>query len=293
MRCRSVLTRIDALRTGELPAQERGVLDEHLRTCRSCDASYHDVGDLARVMKALTVEPPRSCRDAVKEKCADSFDRIDGADVWVAFTSRGLRMIHRGGSESDFRASYAKKYERPLERTALPDRLRKQVLAAIEGNDVDQRQVDFGEMGELETAVLRILSKIPRGEVRTYAWVARQAGKPRAVRAVGSVCANNAVPFVVPCHRVVPSTGGVGEYAFGPKMKRELLRREGVDVDALDRLARRGIRLIGSATTKIACFPTCRDARRIREENRVPFRSPDEALTKGFRPCRHCQPFAA
>jgi Metal binding domain of Ada len=90
-----------------------------------------------------------------------------------------------------------------------------------------------------------------------------------------------------------PTAGGVGNYAFGSPMKREILRREGVDVDALEKLAKGGIRYVGSRTTKIVCFPTCRDAKRIREENRVPFRAAGQAREKGFRPCLHCQPFAA
>jgi hypothetical protein len=91
----------------------------------------------------------------------------------------------------------------------------------------------------------------------------------------------------------VPTTGGIGNYAFGSAAKRELLRREGVDVETLENLEKSGVRYIGSRTTKIVCFPTCRDARRIREENRVPFHGEGEALKKGFRPCQRCQPFAA
>jgi methylated-DNA-[protein]-cysteine S-methyltransferase len=295
MRCRSVLTRIDAMRTGELPSDEHAPLHDHLKTCRSCDDSVADVTQLARVVRALTVEPPRSCRDAVCSQIGDSFARVEtgAGDVWVAFCERGLRMVHRAESEQAFRDAYTKRYGRPLEKAALPDRLRKQVVAAVEGHGVEGPLVDFDEVSELEGDVLRTLTRIPRGEVRTYAWVAEQIGRPKAVRAVGTICAKNAVPFVVPCHRVVPSTGGVGQYAFGAPVKRDLLRREGVDVDALDALARKGVRLIGSRTTKIVCFPTCKDARRIREENRVPFHAADEAMAKGFRPCRRCQPFAA
>ena len=141
--------------------------------------------------------------------------------------------------------------------------------------------------------MLEILTKIPRGEVRTYTWVAQQAGRPKAVRAVGNICARNVVPFVVPCHRVVPAGGGVGNYAFGSPKKRDLLRREGVPVEELEELARKGVRYIGSRTTNIYCFPTCRDARRIREENRVAFRDEEDAARKGFRPCKRCQPLAA
>ena len=286
MQCRSVLTRVDALRTGELQADERGAVNEHLRTCPSCEASVSDCDDLARSIKSLAAVPPRSC----KETIGDSYEQVD--DVWVAFSDRGIRMIHRGSFE-EFHAAYTARCGCTLKAGTLHDALRKQVHAALHGEGVEKPRVDWtDELSELERDVLGTLTRIPRGEVRTYEWVARQVGRPKAVRAVGSVCAKNTVPFVVPCHRVVPSTGGVGQYAFGSALKREMLRREGVDVDALENLGRKGVRFIGSRTTKIVCFPTCRDARRIREENRVPFRAADEALEKGFRPCRRCQPFA-
>ena len=287
MQCRSVLTRVDALRTGELEAEERGVVREHLRTCPSCDESVGDVETLARSIKSLVAAPPRSGRDAI----ADSYEQV-GA-VWVAFSDRGLKLIHRGSFE-EFSATYKARGGCTLKAGTLPDALRKQVIAGVEGQGVDKPRVDWNEdLSPLEREVLGTLTKIPRGEVRTYEWVARQVGRPKAVRAVGTICAKNNVPFVVPCHRVVPAAGGVGNYAFGSALKAELLRREGVDVDSLERLGRDRVRYIGSKTTKIVCFPTCRDAQRIREENRVPFRGADQALEKGFRPCLRCQPFAA
>ncbi len=293
MRCRSVLTRIDALRTGELASEEHGVLHEHLDRCPSCNESVADVEQLARSVKSLFPAPPRSCLDTLKGKCVDSFDTISerGETVYVVFSKNGLRMIHRG-SLDELRERYTKRHGRALEPGRLPERFRKQVGAALRGEGVDDPQIDWGEdVSEMERDVLTALTRIPRGEVRTYSWIAEQVGRPKAVRAVGNICAHNVVPFVVPCHRVVPAAGGIGNYAFGSAMKRELLRREGVDVDALDALQREGARYIGSKTTKIVCFPTCRDARRIREENRVPFADADSALSKGFRPCRKCQPF--
>jgi O-6-methylguanine DNA methyltransferase len=292
MRCRSALTRVDAMRTGELAPGESHVLHDHLETCPSCNESVADVETLASIVKAIAPAPLRSCRDALKGQCAASFDKID--DVWVAFSKAGLRMIHRGGSEEEFRERFKNRYSRPLEPAPLPDKLRKQVTAALRGEGAAEPLVDWGEEAtELEREVLDTLKHIPRGEVRTYAWVARQIGRPKAVRAVGNILAKNFVPIVVPCHRVVPTGGGIGNYAFGSAAKRELLEREGVDVDALESLERQGIRLIGSKTTKIVCFPSCKDARRIREENRVPFRDESAALKKGFRPCLRCQPFAA
>jgi AraC family transcriptional regulator of adaptative response/methylated-DNA-[protein]-cysteine methyltransferase len=74
--------------------------------------------------------------------------------------------------------------------------------------------------------VWRALQRIPIGETRAYADVARSIGKPKAVRAVASACAKNPVAIVVPCHRVVPSAGGTGEYRWGAKRKQALLARE-------------------------------------------------------------------
>lgn len=288
MRCRSALTRVDALRTGELRQDEHRAVEEHLRTCKSCEESVDDVEHLAGALKSIAVAPPRSIRDSIR--ISDGFDVVE--NVWVAFSDDVIRMIS-ARSLDDLRVWYAKRYGRTLEHRSLPDALRKQVLSALHGEGVERPAVDFSEASELERSVLRTLTRIPRGEVRSYSWLAQQIGKPRAVRAVANVVARNNVPFVVPCHRVVPAGGGVGKYAYGSSMKRDLLRREGVDVDELDALARRHVRYIGSRTTRIFCFPTCRDARRIREENRVPFHDPEEAAKKGYRPCKRCQPNVA
>ena len=288
MRCRSVLTRVDALRTGELNRHEQHEVEEHLHTCSSCGESATDVGLLANAVKLLAAEPPRSMRESLRT--IDFYDRV--GDVWVAFSDRAIRMIS-ARSLDDLRSWYARRYGRSLQQAPIPEPLRTQVNDAVHGEGVNKPLVDLGEASDLERRVLETLTRIPRGEVRSYSWIAQQVGKPKAVRAVANVVARNVVPFVIPCHRVVPAAGGVGKYAYGSRMKRELLRREGVDVDALEALAKEHVRFVGSRTTKIFCFPTCRDARRIREENRVPFHAAEEAETKGFRPCRRCQPAVA
>ena len=74
--------------------------------------------------------------------------------------------------------------------------------------------------------VLARLSEIGYGSTASYATVAAAAGSPAAVRAVGSACATNPVPVVVPCHRVVRSDGSIGGYRGGPDAKRALLALE-------------------------------------------------------------------
>ncbi|NMM17937.1 MAG: methylated-DNA--[protein]-cysteine S-methyltransferase [Cellulomonas sp.] len=74
--------------------------------------------------------------------------------------------------------------------------------------------------------VLGQLRAIEYGRTASYAAIAVAAGSPRAVRAVGSACATNPLPVVVPCHRVVRSDGTIGQYLGGTDAKRTLLRLE-------------------------------------------------------------------
>ena len=74
--------------------------------------------------------------------------------------------------------------------------------------------------------VLKIVSEIPFGQRRSYKWVAKKAGHPRAVRAVGSILKRNQALFIVPCHRVVKSDGSIGGYVLGKKVKKMLLDLE-------------------------------------------------------------------
>ena len=74
--------------------------------------------------------------------------------------------------------------------------------------------------------VWRTACTIPRGETRTYGWIAERIDAPKAARAVANALSRNPVAIVVPCHRVVPSTGGVGGYACGSELKARLLDME-------------------------------------------------------------------
>lgn len=74
--------------------------------------------------------------------------------------------------------------------------------------------------------VFRAVASIPLGEVRTYQWVAKKAGNPKAVRAVGQILKRNPYPLIIPCHRVVATGGGLGGYSRGVKTKAMLLDLE-------------------------------------------------------------------
>tara|TARA_B100000925_G_C21871367_1_gene414400 strand:- start:7 stop:471 length:465 start_codon:yes stop_codon:yes gene_type:complete len=76
--------------------------------------------------------------------------------------------------------------------------------------------------------VLNEVKKIPYGEVRTYKEIAAKAGNPRAYRATGSANAKNILPVIIPCHRVIGNDGNLGGYGGGLKIKKYLLKMEGV-----------------------------------------------------------------
>lgn len=94
-----------------------------------------------------------------------------------------------------------------------------------------QRQVfsvplDFGGT-EFQNQVWQALLSIPFGETRTYTEIARQIGKPAAVRAVGAANGRNPISIIAPCHRVLGSTGNLTGFAGGLRAKAHLLALEG------------------------------------------------------------------
>jgi methylated-DNA-[protein]-cysteine S-methyltransferase len=107
--------------------------------------------------------------------------------------------------------------------------VRDALAAYFEGDPADLAfPVDFSLMhSSFRRTVLEHLRNVGRGHVVTYGELARRAGSPRAARAVGTACATNPVPLIVPCHRVLPSSGGVGNYGGGPDRKIFLLELEG------------------------------------------------------------------
>ncbi len=74
--------------------------------------------------------------------------------------------------------------------------------------------------------VYKIVLSIPLGETRTYKWVAKKAGRPKAYRAVGQALKKNPYPLIIPCHRVIESSGKLGGYSRGRKTNIALLNLE-------------------------------------------------------------------
>lgn len=215
--------------------------------------------------------------------------------VLVGHGPRGIAAVRLAADGADvFEAWFHAEHGLAIRpEPVLPDAIREAFEACLAG----RRRViplDLGGRTAFQQSVLRAAGTIPRGQVRTYGWVAREIGHPAAVRAVGTALARNPVPLAIPCHRVVPSDLHLGRYSCGgPEQKRQALLFEGLDLDRLERLAAAGVRFVGSDTTHIFCTPSCAAAVRITPSHEVRFTSEREARGAGYRPCSVCRPAGA
>jgi O-6-methylguanine DNA methyltransferase len=212
--------------------------------------------------------------------------------VYVAASALGISAVRRTESAVAFEALFRAQFGRRAVPVARPPAaLARAVARRLAGERVEALKYDLRGLSEFERAVLLKALEIPRGQVRPYAWIAREIGHPRAVRAVGTALAGNPVPLLIPCHRVLRSDGQLGQYSMGgAEIKRALLQAEGAEPDRLEALARAGVRYNGSDTTHIYCYPTCRHARVVQERHRVTFASEAQAARAGYRPCKICRP---
>ncbi len=228
----------------------------------------------------------------VEAGIADRIAPIDSpiGPLFVAWNGLGVRAV---GSEAFAADEAARTGRRLFPTAALPRRLGSAIARRLDGDRRVRVRLDLRGHSEFERDVWRKALDIPRGEVRPYGWVAAEIGRPRAVRAVGTALGHNPVPLIVPCHRVVRTDGSIGQYSLGgPENKRRILAAEGLDPDGMEDAARRGERLVGCASTKIVCWPTCWTGRHMLERNRRPFRSLADAAAAGYRPCKICRPVA-
>ena len=187
--------------------------------------SPSDAGTLARLQARLE-------RAAEAEGLLDvAYTTVDSpvGPLLLAATPKGLVRV----------AYDIEDHDRVLD--TLAQRLSPRVLRAPKRLDAAARELDeyFGGRRQafdlpldlslsrgFRQLVQRHLPEIGYGQTRTYGQVAALVGNPKAVRAVGTACATNPLPLVVPCHRVLPASGGPGRYVGGPEAKVTLLTLE-------------------------------------------------------------------
>ncbi len=211
-------------------ALRRGRAEEALpQESRVTDAIY----------RAGYAAPSRFYDDMKEHSAMSAKDRRDGGKgqvihyavvettlgpMLVAATQRGVCCIAFGEGEADLRARFpqADFVEGHEDFCDLFTQVTQAVETPGAGQDIplDVRGTAF------QQRVWEELRRIPPGETRSYGELAAALGNPKASRAVGGANGANAIAVLIPCHRVIAADGGLGGYAYGTKIKAELLKRE-------------------------------------------------------------------
>lgn len=151
----------------------------------------------------------------------------------AAATPHGLvRLAYQdagGGLDAILDTIAARLSPRVLEAPRRLDGARRELDEYFEGRRTSfETPLDWALVGPFGRRVLAATAAIPFGVTRSYAEVAAQAGSPKAHRAAGNALGANPIPVIVPCHRVLRASGGLGGYTGGLERKETLLRLEGI-----------------------------------------------------------------
>ncbi|MGH7737543.1 MAG: methylated-DNA--[protein]-cysteine S-methyltransferase [Candidatus Tyrphobacter sp.] len=241
MRCRDIEALWDEVHGGCARAL-RTELRTHLRACPDCRQCYEECESVALCLSCLSYpEPSYDLTRRVLEHVAMLRDRLRSDPVVLGSARapvgrlyiglRGQRVVYlgfdTGGGFEAVRHRVEERLRRPVVRGELPRWLHDTLDRFFATWRIDDEIVDISDLTPFEQAALRAAATIPPGEVRSYAWVAAQIGRPNAARAVGRVMARNPLALFFPCHRVVDSSGALHNYYYGLEMKRRLLEMEG------------------------------------------------------------------
>lgn len=150
--------------------------------------------------------------------------------IWAAGSAAGLTAVAIGRDENQFvqelnrLTGYSpRRQPNPLTAEALA-----QLQAYFAGQQRDfDLPIDWSVFTPFQAKSLRLVQAIPFGKLRTYGDLAVKLGQPGAARAVGRANATNPIPIIIPCHRVIGSTGKLHGYGAGLEVKAWLLRHEG------------------------------------------------------------------
>jgi methylated-DNA-[protein]-cysteine S-methyltransferase len=191
------------------------------------------------LQRAITVDPHHL--EHLQQRLARTADIEGLLDVAYCTVDSPVGSLLLAATDTGLvRVAYANEdHDRVLQ--TLSDRISPRILHHPARLDATARQLDEYFAGRRRTfgvnldwrlsagfraTVLHHLTDIEYGHTASYATVAQLAGRPKAVRAVGTACATNPLPVVVPCHRVVKSDGSMGAYLGGSDAKAALLQLE-------------------------------------------------------------------
>jgi methylated-DNA-[protein]-cysteine S-methyltransferase len=281
----------------------------HVERCRPCrdefDRYRRIEGEVAAMRGHLLAAPHVALsRDRLEARLADLRSRLVAYRVFpspvgpilIARSEQGVLLIEYLGRQQRVEST---RLGRLLGAEAVEDDgetegLYRELSEYLEGRrtrfewPLDLRLV----RSQFHRDVLRATAEIPYGAVVSYAGLAREVGRPQAVRAAAQALRWNPVPIVVPCHRVIGSSGALTGYAGGTtERKQQLLALEGIPMVKAghDFRIRRDAMYVLAPGDSEYCLPSCPSVDPF-PRGGVLFGSRQRAESVGLAPCTSCRP---
>jgi len=301
--CREIQEDLVAAAVQEAGARARERVQDHVARCAPCRGEFDRYRALDETVGTLKREPAPAVETAARAelqlRLADLRSRLLTYRVFdsplgrilIGRTEQGVSLVRYLGRGGVPRLPGLE----AVADGAEIERLYRELLDYLQGRrtrlewplDLRLARSDFHRM------VLELTARIPYGAVTSYASVARELGRPAAVRAVAQALRANPLPIVIPCHRVVGADGGLTGYA-GKRigLKQRLLAVEGVQTvrKPADFRVRREAMYIRDRNEVEYCLPTCGTLARRSLSELTLFASRECAESCGLHPCSTCRP---
>lgn len=308
--CLRIQPDLVASATGDAEPDAARRVGEHVRACAPCREELEQYRAIDRVIGDLRPTPVSDSELAIlREELATGLAdlrrrlvryrifRSPLGRILIATSEAGVVLVEYLGGRGDPTASRLDRIRgmEPVEGGAEIDDLYRDLLGYLGGATrrlgwpLDLRLA----RSEFHREVLEATAALPYGAVTSYARIARQIGKPDAVRAVAQALRWNPLPIVVPCHRVVGASGALAGYAGDrPAIKERLLGIEGVllERDRREAHVARDRMYARPGREQEYCLPTCGSIPSLTLARLTLFASRESAETVGLRPCTSCRP---
>ena len=308
--CRAIQADLVAAATGDASPEAAARVQEHVDACPPCHREmgrYRSIDHVVAGLRRAPVPNDRAevLRGDLEWRLAELKRRAVTARVWssplgpilIARSDEGVVAVEYLDSARGIATSRLLRRHgiEIIEDGTETEAFYQQILEYLAGDRTRLAwPLDFRLAGsEFQREVLRATAALPYGAVVSYAHLAREIGRPTATRAVAQALRHNPLPIVVPCHRVVGSSGGLTGYA-GNKLglKERLLALEGVPVGHAQReghIVRDSMYVRADHDTEY-CVPTCGSLSTLPLWRLTLYAARERAEAAGLAPCTSCRP---
>lgn len=307
-KCLAIEPDLVAAAVGEAEAAAVRRVHEHIRPCTPCRKAFEQYRAIEGLMGELRRAAPPSAdmalaRRKLESRLAELRERLMTYCVFpsplgrilIACSEQGVSLVeYLGRGLGGSRLSRASGLETVKDGEEI-EAFYRELLEYLDGKrtrlewPLDLRLA----RSEFQRLVLEATASLPYGAVTSYARIARELGRPEAVRAVAQALRWNPLPIVVPCHRIVGASGALTGYAGNRiDLKQRLLAAEGVPTVKAGRDCRiaRDAMYVTARGQHAYCLPTCGSLAPRTLARLTLFGSRERAEAAGLRPCTTCRP---